>query len=176
MSPKVFGRSTLFRVCEIDFLIGQTVVEVRYDDRIVFDAGGKPEPRLYADVGNAVCLDAERKPLALSELVGRTVAEASTNEGTLGLAFADGVTLRTPPNPQYEAWQVVGGSPQHLVVCLPGGELAVWDKRHVPSEAEADEVVERLQDLFGWRVRVSEITDEGGIIVEPEESDAETDL
>ncbi len=42
---------------EIDFLVGRTVVEVRYDERVVFDAGAEPEPRLYADVGDAVCLD-----------------------------------------------------------------------------------------------------------------------
>lgn len=113
---------------EIDFLIGQTVVEVRDDDRIVFEAGNEPEPSLYADVGRVVCLDPDGKPLALPELVGRAISQASTTDGTLLVTFTDGATLRTPPDPNHEAWQVVGGTPHSLVVCLPGGELAVWDR------------------------------------------------
>jgi len=100
-------------------------VEVRYDERVVFEAGTKPEPRLYADVGNAVCLDSHGERLAVGELVGRTVAEVSTANGALHIAFTDGTTLQSEPDPNYEAWQVVGGAPQALVVCLPGGELAV---------------------------------------------------
>lgn len=43
------------------------------------------------------------------------------------MTFTDGTTLRSDPAPDVEAWQVVGGSPQALVVCLPGGELAVLE-------------------------------------------------
>ena len=110
---------------EIDFLVGRTVVEVRNDERVVFEAGTKPEPRLYADVGYAVCLDSSDQPLSIGELVGRTVAEVSTSDGVLRISFADGATLQTEPDPNVEAWQVVGGTPQALVVCLPGGEVAV---------------------------------------------------
>jgi len=131
---------------------------------------------MYADVGDCECLDADGFSLALGDLVRRTVVAASATDGVLTLKFTDGVTLRCPPDPKYEAWQVVGGSPQYLVVCLPGGELAVWDKRHVPSSDETEQVVEQLQDLFGWRVRVSEIRADGGILIEPEESDEGTDL
>jgi hypothetical protein len=110
---------------EIDFLVGRTVVEVRYDERVVFDAGAAPEPRLYADVGHAVCLDEHGKRVSVEDLAGRTVADASTNGGVLHIVFTDGATLRSEPDPDVEAWQVVGGRPQSLVVCLPGGELAV---------------------------------------------------
>jgi hypothetical protein len=49
------------------------------------------------------------------------------------LAVVHGSWLRCEPDPDYEAWQVVGGDPQALVVCLPGvGELAVWDSSTPP--------------------------------------------
>jgi hypothetical protein len=110
---------------EIDFLVGRTVAEVRYDERVVFDVGAQPEPRLYADVGDAVCLDEHGRRLSVQDLAARIVAEVSTNGGVLHIAFTDGATLRSDPDPDVEAWQVVGGTPQALVVCLPGGELAV---------------------------------------------------
>jgi hypothetical protein len=112
-------------VSGIDFLVGQTVVEVRHGERLVFDADTDPEPRLYADVGNAVCLDEHGQRVSVIDLAGRTVAGASTEGGALQITFTDGTTLRSVPDPDIEAWQVVGGSPQSLVVCLPGGELAV---------------------------------------------------
>ena len=58
------------------------------------------------------------------------------------MTFADGGALRCEPDPDYEAWQVVGGDPQALVVCLPGdGELAVWDSSTPPiSPEEANEL------------------------------------
>jgi Family of unknown function (DUF6188) len=112
-------------VSEIDFLVGRTVVEVRYDERVVFEAGSKPEPRLYADVGYAICLDERDRPVPVEDLVGRTVSDVDTDGGVLQIRFTDGTTLRTDHAPDVEAWQVVGGSPQALVVCLPGGELAV---------------------------------------------------
>jgi hypothetical protein len=112
-------------VSEIDFLVGQTVVEVRYDERVVFDSGIEPEPRLYADVGSAVCLDGHGAHVSVEDLAGRTIGEVSTNGGVLQIGFTDGATLRSEPDPDVEAWQVVGGRPQSLVVCLPGGELAV---------------------------------------------------
>ena len=111
---------------QIDFLVGRAVVEVRDNGRIVFEVGAKPEPRLYADVGDAVCLDPRGVPFATGELVGRTVASVSSTNGVLQIRFTDGAMLRSEPDPSYEAWQVVGGAPQTLVVCLPGGELAVW--------------------------------------------------
>jgi Family of unknown function (DUF6188) len=150
-----------WEMSDVEFLVGRQVVEIQDESRIVFVASTRPEPRLYADVGDYECLDADGTPLALGDLVKRTVDAASTTDGLLTLSFTDGVMLRCPPDPQYEAWQVVGGSPPYLVVCLPGGELAVWDKRHVPPDAEAEQVVEQLHDR---------------ILVEPEEPEDETEL
>jgi hypothetical protein len=144
---------------ELDFLVGQVVAEVRYADRMVFVAGSRPEPDLYADVGNAEVIDSQGGPITLDGLIGRVVQSASVDpDGTLCLAFNGGASLRCEPDPQYEAWQVVGGDPQTLVVCMPGGELAIWDSRHRVTETEAAESVRTLNALFGWNMRLGEIS------------------
>ncbi len=139
---------------EIGFLIGRTVQEIRYSTpgnlRIVFDAGDLVEPALYADVGDCTYVDASGAvhditpedsstvgPVLAS--VGQPLASVSTSGGTLELQFSMGGYLRCESAEEYEAWQVVGGSPQHLVVCLPGGGLAVWDHT---TEVEIIEVAD----------------------------------
>lgn len=147
---------------EVAFLVDQIVLAVD-EARRIFDHGLEVAPRLYADVGDGVCTDQHGNVLPLTDVVGETVVSASTGEGALTLAFERGQSLITHPDPHFEAWQVVGGRPQYLVVCLPGGELAVWDERHVPSDAEAEETVQRLLGP-AWRVR--ERTKGGAIQVE----------
>lgn len=115
---------------EVDFLLRETVAELRDGNRIVFQIGDKPEPRLYVDVSEYLCVQPEGDPVPLPGLVGQTVASTSTSSGVLTLEFTDGTTLRCEPRPDVEAWQVVGGDPEYLVVCMPGGEVAVWDARH----------------------------------------------
>ncbi len=144
------------RVSEValDFLAGQTVREVRDVNRIVFDAGTGPAPRLYADVGSPLCTDGDGQSLSVADLVGRVLVSASTSGGILLLTFTDGVTLRCDPDPQYEAWQVEGGEPLSVIVCRPGGELTVWDdaalmpygrlrERDPATAAALDEVFEK---------------------------------
>lgn len=156
---------------EIEFLVGKTVVEVQRNPgggaRIIFDLGDGPAPALYADVGSCLYEDEEGVTRVLTGMVSTVISDTSTDNGTLVLSFTDGSLLRCAPDPRYEAWEVVGGSPQHLVVCQPGGEVAVWDSSHVPSDIEAQETVERVRELLGWDVQVREISETGGIIVEP---------
>ncbi len=139
---------------ELDFLAGQTVVEVRDRGRIVFDAGTEPVPRLSAAVGTSLCTDRDGQPVSATNLVGHVVASASSGGGILLLAFASGVTLRCDPDPDYEAWEVEGGKPHSFIVCCPGGELAVWDdtapipygqlrERDPATAAALDEMFER---------------------------------
>jgi hypothetical protein len=113
---------------EIDFLVGETLANVRDDDRLVFAYAGQ-EADLYADVGPCVTLDAQGEVVPMSDLVGRTVAATSTAGGSLRLTFTDGSTIRCDPSDDYEAWQVSGGKPYFLVVCTPGGGVAVFDER-----------------------------------------------
>jgi hypothetical protein len=162
---------------QVEFLVGRKVVEIDVDQyggaRIVFDVREEPEPALYADVGPCA-FERSGVPLALSEMVGAVVSATSTEGGTLQLWFGDGRTMRCEPNPSIEAWEVVGGFPQALVVCCPGGELAIFDSTHVPSEAEAQEVVDFINEVLGWDVQLGEVTETGSIRVEdaPNEPDA----
>jgi hypothetical protein len=58
-------------------------------------------------------------------LQSKTIKEVSTDGGTLRATFGDGRTLAVPPLDQYEAWEIRGPGDQGII-CLPGGELAVW--------------------------------------------------
>jgi hypothetical protein len=155
---------------DVGFLVGRTVVEVQRNPgggaRIIFDLGDGPEPALYADVGSCLYEDGSGVTRVLTGMASGVVSDTSAEGGTLVLSFTDGSVLRCAPDPRHEAWEVVGGSPQHLVVCQPGGEVAVWDSSHVPTDVEAQETVERVRELLGWDVQVREITETGGIVVE----------
>jgi hypothetical protein len=153
---------------DFDFLVGKSVAEIRDGSRIVFVPGSRPEPDLYADVGCAELVDSGGATIPLTALVGRMVSEASAPNGSLRLTFTDGSLLRCDPDPQYEAWQVVGGDPQALIVCEPGGKLAIWDKRHIVGRAEAEESVERLNAALGWNVQLKAV-DGSSFTVEPAE-------
>ena len=150
---------------EIEFLVGEVVAEVRDDCWVIFKVGDDSQPRVYASVANAVCADADGASLPLADLVGRSVAAATTDCGALTLEFVDGASLLSQPDPRFEAWEVVGGNPQYLVVCQPGGELAVWDERYNPSREEAEQTVKRL---FGPDWRLHEVTESGRITAERE--------
>ena len=112
---------------EVGFLVGRTVVAVHDGSRIIFELGDKLAPALYADVGINTYRDKNGLDRVIASMVGNVVSDASATDGTLLLSFTDGSLLRCEPDAHYEAWEVVGGSPQYLVVCQPGGELAVGD-------------------------------------------------
>ena len=127
---------------EVDFLVGRTISELRYSApsnfRMVFDAGDQVEPGLYADLGPFSYVEREGtthrivpdNPATVGPALttlGRSVDFATVEDGVLTLMFSDASQVRCEPNDLYEAWQVVRGVPQHLVVCAPSGELAVWD-------------------------------------------------
>jgi hypothetical protein len=128
---------------ELKFLAGRVIEEVRYGEglRIVFELGERVEPALYADVGRFTftdsggekhCIDTDDPASvgAALSIVGQRVVKAGSDDlAALDVRLSDGSVLRCEPDEQFEAWQVVGGSPEHLVVCVGPGELAVWDSR-----------------------------------------------
>lgn len=63
------------------------------------------------------------------QLIGQRVTSADADEaGALIVRFSGGTDLLVAPDADYEAWHV--SSPDGaLVVCTPGGRLAVWSKR-----------------------------------------------
>jgi hypothetical protein len=133
--------------------------------RLVFDAGDRPEPALYANVEQPfVFVDSEGRPHdarsdwaaavgSLATAVGQSVTEATVApDGTLDVAFSDGRSFSCHPHPDYEAWQVVGGTPAFLIVCVPGGgEPAIFSSSRTMTleEANADPELNRLAERFG---------------------------
>jgi hypothetical protein len=82
--------------------------------------------------------------------------KTSTDAAVLVLDFADGGRVVCPPHEEYEAWQVVGGSPENLVIGVGPGNVAVFDERNAVPLAElrghdpggAERLDERV-DTFG---------------------------
>ena len=59
-------------------------------------------------------------------LIGQAVTSSmAENSGTLVLAFGDRTSLRVEPHDAYEAWTIAGPGGEKIV-CMPGGELAIW--------------------------------------------------
>lgn len=95
--------------------------EVQIEQPIRITAGGEPVE---------VSAEAEwSEPISALVRDSVTGAEALA-DGTLVITFAGGTELRVGPNPDYESWTVTGPGGMR-VVCLPGGELAVWDAAEV---------------------------------------------
>jgi Family of unknown function (DUF6188) len=70
--------------------------------------------------------DAEEVRALLGRLVGHRIDAAAVSEKrALTIDFDDSTRLTVDPDPAYEAWNVSGPA-GFLVVCMPGGELAIW--------------------------------------------------
>jgi Family of unknown function (DUF6188) len=65
-----------------------------------------------------------------SLLRGTIERAAVAADGTLQIAVGTGV-VEVPPNPQFEAWDL--STPAFKAVCVPGGELAIWDSDRAPE-------------------------------------------
>lgn len=67
-------------------------------------------------------------PASVHSLLRQTVVSSVAEEsGALALAFSDGIRLRVEPHQVYEAWTIAGPGGKK-VVCMAGGELAVWSE------------------------------------------------
>jgi hypothetical protein len=79
--------------------------------------------------GNETLMRPEEDPVGLGPVLActRTAVESATavDDGRLEMSFSDGSSLCVTPSPAYEAWELTGprGS---KIVCMPGGELAIW--------------------------------------------------
>ncbi|MEY7972058.1 DUF6188 family protein [Saccharomonospora xinjiangensis] len=84
----------------------------------------RPDRRVELSPGVEVSEGAEM----LSELISLTVTSAMTEEsGELRLKFEEGTMLSIEPDEEFESWTYV--APDGLkIVCMPGGELAVWSE------------------------------------------------
>ena len=61
---------------------------------------------------------------ALRDLLMKPVLSVSDSDGQLDVVF-DSLTISVPRDDNYEAWQVRADDGL-MIVCVPGGELAVW--------------------------------------------------
>jgi hypothetical protein len=84
--------------------------------------------------GTSHDLDADQDRLSLGvalTLFERQITQAAVERGgRLLLRFDDGSEVSAPPLAGYEAWQISGPG-RALIVCAPGGHLAVWTDTHV---------------------------------------------
>lgn len=62
-----------------------------------------------------------------SRFTGMLVEVRATEDGTLWLEYESGSSIRVFSDADFEAWSVVGAD-GFRVVCMPGGQLAVWSR------------------------------------------------
>ncbi|MEV0335858.1 DUF6188 family protein [Nocardia sp. NPDC050717] len=69
----------------------------------------------------------------LESIVGSKVVRADASEvDGLSIELSSGAVLNVPVDEHYEAWGIVGLN-GYRVICLPGGELAIWSAREGKS-------------------------------------------
>jgi hypothetical protein len=82
--------------------------------------------------GVEMLLRPEEDPTGLGPVLGCTrttvKAAAAFEDGHLEVSFVDGSSLRVAPSPAYEAWELAGPR-ESRIVCMPGGQLAIWQPR-----------------------------------------------
>lgn len=115
-------------------LKGQVVTSQGFGYTVSFETDGGYELRIENDYTLTAAAgilrfspessNADARPL--TDLVGKLVESSETDtDGTLTLIFNNGSILRTEASKSYESWTVAGPD-GYKVVCMPGGELAVW--------------------------------------------------
>lgn len=126
---------------------GQQVTSVSVDWAVTLTIGaaGSPivvrieQPFALAFPGAAPAhLNPEGDPVELAPVLRLVRAGVSRldafNTGRLELELVDGTSLSVSPVEQYEAWSMAGPDGFKLV-CLPGGELAVWSATSTSAES-----------------------------------------
>lgn len=116
----------------LDLLAGQKLETVRLDHVIVLSLSGGNQvvietPALLVGPGGPFAVEPGTTTSdVLATLLGDTVRAArARRDGELEITFGGGARLLVGPDPDVESWALVGPAGL-LVVCLAGGELAVW--------------------------------------------------
>ena len=86
--------------------------------------------------------DPEQHPEELGpvlKLFRRTVEAASiAADGTLHIQFSDQMSIRVPSLFDYEAWELHHDDGR-MLICMPGGNIAVWSARSTRAEQSAND-------------------------------------
>jgi hypothetical protein len=114
---------------------GSTVIKICFDQALTILTSSHHELRIETDSSievsknGLVSFDPENSGLVADKLLQLLSAEIldaqATDSGWLRLLFEGDVSLVTGPHGDYEAWEIVGAGGKR-VVCMPGGELAIW--------------------------------------------------
>ncbi|MEU1077227.1 MULTISPECIES: DUF6188 family protein [unclassified Streptomyces] len=115
-------------------LAGLTVTQVRVDHQLGLRLGEDAEINVETDAamdhrdgGPTTPLVPERQEVAAAlGLIGRAVTEVTAlKDGRLLVEFDQGTRLTVAADADFEAWNITGPD-TFRVVCMPGGELAIW--------------------------------------------------
>lgn len=116
----------------IAVLAGQKLEYVRLGHAIVLSFSGgcqvliETVAHLDSPRGRVDVEPGENPSDVLATLLGDVVRQARARDtGELHLVFGSGSELSVDVDPEFESWAVAGPGGA-LVVCLAGGELAVW--------------------------------------------------
>ncbi|MET3425497.1 hypothetical protein BJ973_004709 [Actinoplanes tereljensis] len=117
---------------QLDALTGRKLEYVRLDSTVVLGLSGggqiviETPALLVSPDGPFAVLPGVTSSDALATLLGDAVTSARAREtGELEITFASGARLLVGADDDYESWAVIGPTGL-LIVCLAGGELAVW--------------------------------------------------
>jgi hypothetical protein len=126
-------------------LFGRTVSRFQIDSRLSIEFLDPDREYLMITIEQQFCLELEgveyrlnpENPCELGpvfSILHNTVQSAlAYKDGTLKLEFTNGSKLVIVAHPKYEAWGLAGDRGLRIV-CLPGGDLAVWKPDPIPSK------------------------------------------
>jgi hypothetical protein len=119
-------------------MAGQSVTRIAFDRSVTILTSSGSQLAISCsavvspDLGQSVSFDPEA-PASAAALLVRLLGEVITSvdagqNGELDILFATGCRITVQSDALYEAWEVldVAGT---RVVCMPGGELAIWTSR-----------------------------------------------
>jgi hypothetical protein len=120
------------RARSITLLVGHKLEYVRLGHAVVLSFSGgrqvliETPAQLNGPCGRVEVEPGEHPSDVLASLLGDIVrAAVTTDAGELRLTFVSGSVLSVGVDADFESWAVAGPD-GFLVVCLAGGELAVW--------------------------------------------------
>jgi hypothetical protein len=104
-------------------LTGQTLVNVDRDYTMRMD----PREGWHIAIEGEELVDDKDLAAALYGAIDTPITQFSIGDGGVLTMSVGDAHLRAVPDPHYESWNIVGPLPgRSRVVCLPGGELAIW--------------------------------------------------
>ncbi|MET9491338.1 DUF6188 family protein [Nocardia sp. NPDC006630] len=101
-------------------VLGAGAYEIHIEGELVLHRTG-------ASTLHHIAGEAPAEDLAVA-LDGVIVSAAVDSDGTLRMLLDSGAQLAVEPDRYYEAWHVTAPG-IYLVVCMPGGELAIWSEK-----------------------------------------------